>query len=367
MHHPAPIMDFPDNNDLKLALEKAEAQARLANADTPTRLCEDWRYGRPHKYASQLVELLGNRQITSRGSIRIQAPEGVAEEMMPELKENEILMQTIGSDRILALHLERFERGVSIFIEESIDEPIIITYETEDLFTPTTCIMAEPGVKARIIERHITHGAGTMVCTRCIQAAEGAELSIELEECGSGASRVMNITNITAMDAVVKHLTRHEGHLWAREETLAEIPYSSGRADIHLFSANRLKGHEVLDQHTRQIHHCGNSASNLLYKNVVDGNATAIFAGNIYVAAGAHHTDAYQTNRNMLLSEDATIHSLPGLEILADKVKCSHGSASSPMDKEQLFYLLSRGIPKHEAQLLVAEGFLADAISRYRE
>ena len=121
----------------------------------------------------------------------------------------------------------------------------------------------------------------------------------------------------------------------------------------------------MLDQHTRQVHHVGGVASDLLYKNVVDDSATAVFAGNIYVAPGAHHTDAYQSNRNMLLSEKATIHSLPGLEILADKVRCSHGSASAPMDEEQLFYLLSRGIPRQEALQLVAEGFLADATNRF--
>lgn len=100
---------------------------------------------------------------------------------------------------------------------------------------------------------------------------------------------------------------------------------------------------------------------------MLDGYATAVFAGNIYVSPGAHDTDAYQSNRNMLLSENACIHSLPGLEILADRVRCSHGSASAPMDEEQLFYLLSRGIPRHQAQLLVAEGFLQDVAERFAE
>ena len=178
----------------------------------------------------------------------------------------------------------------------------------------------------------------------------------------------MNITNIESAGAAVRHLTRHSGHLWAREETVAEILHSSedAPADVRLYSANRLEGQQELDQHTRQIHRWGGAKSDLLYKNVVDGHATATFAGNIYVAPGAHDTDAYQSNRNMLLSEDATIHSLPGLEILADRVRCSHGSASAPMDEEQLFYMESRGIARHETQMLVAEGFIADAIDKFR-
>ena len=361
-------MDFPDSgNDMKLAMEKVEAQTRLAAAVTPDRLNENWRFGRPHKHAVALVELLADTKNTpSRGKVTLEDASGCADYIDKEDAESELLMSTIGSDKLLALHLQRFGKGAALFLEGDIAEPITITYETEELFTPTTLIIAAPGARARIIERHITHGEGCMVCTRIIQAAEGAEISVELEESGSGSSRAMNITNISAVQAKVRHLTRHSNHAWAREETIAEVLHSEGEADIRLYSANRLSGDQVLDQHTRQIHTAGRSASDLLYKNVVDDNATAVFAGNIYVAAGAHNTDAYQSNRNMLLSEKATIHSLPGLEILADKVRCSHGSASAPMDEEQLFYLLSRGIPRHVAQLLVANGFLADATDRFR-
>lgn len=360
-------MDFPDSgNDMKLAMEKVEAQTRLATAPTPDRLNENWRFGRPHKHAAALVELLADtKNSPSRGTVIIEDASGCADKIDKEDADSELLMSTIGSDRLLGLHLQRFGKGAALFIEGQIAEPITITYETDSLFTPTTLIIAAPGARARIIERHITSGEGCMVCARIIQAAEGAELAIELEETGSGTSRAMNITNISAVQAKVRHLSRHSNHAWAREETIAEILHSEGEADIRLYSANRLSGDHVLDQHTRQIHTAGRSASDLLYKNVVEDNATAIFAGNIYVEAGAHDTDAYQSNRNMLLSEKATIHSLPGLEILADRVRCSHGSASAPMDEEQLFYLLSRGIPRHEALQLVAEGFLTDAVDRF--
>ncbi len=228
--------------------------------------------------------------------------------------------------------------------------------------------MASSGVKANIIERHIVKGEGILFTTRRIMAEAGADIAVELEEVGSGSSHAMNITNIQADCATVRQLTQHSGHAWAREETIADILHSTPEApaDIRLYSANRLEGKQLLDQHTRQIHSWGGAKSDLLYKNVVDGHATAIFAGNIYVAPGAHDTDAYQSNRNMLLNEDATIHSLPGLEILADRVRCSHGSASAPMDEEQLFYMMSRGLPRHEAQLLVAEGFINDAIEKFR-
>ncbi len=366
-------MDFPDDssNDIRLALEKAEALARLSAAPLPDRLNEDWRFGRPHKHAVVLAAALLDTQRPRGGSVRI---EGAGEEIAWDLALEEAsedcdpFVESIGSDHLLNLHLKQRLCGVCVLLEKSHEQPITITYETNGLFTPTTYIHAQAGVKARIIERHIVRGEGIMFTRREIFTMPGADVSVELEEVGSGSSRCMNITNIKSSAATVRHLTQHHGHAWAREETIATIISSSAEspADIRLYSANRLNDNQVLDQHTRQIHNWGGAESDLLYKNVVDGHASAVFAGNIYVSPGAHDTDAYQSNRNMLLSEEATLHSLPGLEILADRVRCSHGSASAPMDDEQLFYMTSRGIPRHEAQLLVAEGFLADVLEKFR-
>lgn len=348
--------------------EQSAAVTRLSQAKIPDRLNEDWRFGRPRQYAAALA---GHLSATSpnEGRITIQAPAGIAYEPGDVSLACEQLMPTIGSDALLSLHLKRFGKGATLILKEGIqlEAPIIITYETDSLFTPSTHILAAPGTKAHIIERHISHGEACLFCTRTIQVMNGADIRLELEEEGSGHSSAMNITHICNRGGRLRQLTIHRQHLWAREETIAETKDNgNGFADIQLYSANRLGGKQVLDQHTRQLHHVGNATSNLLYKNVLDDDATAIFAGNIYVAPGAHETDAYQANRNMMLSEQATVHSLPGLEILADHVRCSHGSATAPMDNEQLFYLLSRGIPQHEAQLLVADGFLADALNLFK-
>lgn len=358
-------MDFSDeSNDLKLAMEKALAEQRLKNAVPPDRFNENWRFGQPARHAGELISRMADAHMPNIGAVAVEGAGDSAFDTDRETREEELLMQTIGSDKILALHLECFGKGVCLFLEKSPETPITITYETHGLFCPFTSIIAAPGVKARIIERHITHGQGCLICARDIQAMEGAELQIELQETGSGESRAMNITNISSVRGDIRHLTQHRNHLWAREETVAEILESQDDASIRLYSANRLVGNQTLDQHTKQIHTAGRSSSDLLYKNVIDGHAAATFAGNIYVAPGAHHTNAYQANRNMMLSEQATANSLPGLEILADHVRCSHGSASAPMDREELFYLLSRGIPRREAQQLVAEGFLADVLAR---
>lgn len=374
-------MDFSTHISMEEAFAQAEAEAkleaafreseaRLAQAILPNRLNEDWRFGRPHKHAATLAELLQS-DIPGHGSTEIQGcheEASVVRATDDDLRCTEMLMPTIGSDALLGLHLKRFGHGCALYLEQSYDSPIIIDYKTDSLYTPTTFIMLAPGVKAHIIENHSCEKGGTIFATRHIHVAEGAELSVELHASCPDSERIqgrsMVITHIQNLGGKVNHLTNFFDLEWAREETIAEI--FAPDTETNLFSANSPLGHMMLDQHTRQIHHAAGATSDLLYKNVINDSATAIFAGNIYVAPGAHNTNAYQSNRNMLLSEKATVHSLPGLEILADKVRCSHGSASAPMDDNQLFYLLARGIPKHQAEQLLALGFLEDVFTRFK-
>ena len=373
-------MDFPDSMSIEEAFALAEAEAKLnaalaeskarfEKAEIPNRLNEDWRFGRPHKYAKELAELLQSNTPCT-GSAEVQ---GCDEEAViinaddDDLSQTEMLMPTIGSDALLGLHLKRFGSGYALYLEKSYDSPIIINYRSSGLYTPSTFIMAAPGVRAHIIENiHCENGA-TIFAARNIQVAEGAKLKVELHAFCPGVEQVqgrcMVITNVQNMGGEVRHLTNFLNLDWAREETVAEI-YAEG-SDTQLYSSNTPLEHMVLDQHTRQVHHVGKAVSNLLYKNVLEDKATATFAGNIYVAPGAHNTDAYQSNRNLMLSEDATVNSLPGLEILADKVRCSHGSASGPRDEEQLFYLLSRGIPEHKAHQLIALGFVEEVDNKF--
>ncbi|HEY1084595.1 MAG TPA: SufD family Fe-S cluster assembly protein, partial [Prosthecobacter sp.] len=112
-------------------------------------------------------------------------------------------------------------------------------------------------------------------------------------------------------------------------------------------------------------HKAPHATSDLLYKNALYGKSRSIFSGLITVDEGAHYTDAYQTCRNLVNSSEAEATSMPGLEINADQVKCSHGSTSSPISDEELFYLKARGISDGEARKLIIEGFLADVLARF--
>jgi Fe-S cluster assembly protein SufD len=122
-----------------------------------------------------------------------------------------------------------------------------------------------------------------------------------------------------------------------------------------------------LDYDTQQNHLAPHTTSNLLYKGALLGSSESIWQGMIYVAPGAIKTDGYQANRNLVLSKDARADSLPGLEILADDVRCSHGATVGKVDREQLFYLMSRGIPEKDAVRLIVEGFFDEIMARIPE
>lgn len=122
-------------------------------------------------------------------------------------------------------------------------------------------------------------------------------------------------------------------------------------------------GDQTLDFRTFQDHLARDTTSNLLFKGVLDDTSTSIYTGLIRVAPDGAGTNAFQTNRNIKLSEDAWAESVPNLEIENNDVRCSHASTVSPVDEEQRFYLESRGVPTQAAERLIVEGFLDEVVS----
>lgn len=132
--------------------------------------------------------------------------------------------------------------------------------------------------------------------------------------------------------------------------------------DAHMHGLYLVSGENLVDNHTVVDHRKPNSYSNELYKGVMDGNGKAVFNGKIFVRPDAQKTNAFQSNRNILLSEGANIHTKPQLEIWADDVKCSHGCTTGQLDEEALFYLRSRGIPKDAARGMLLHAFGSETL-----
>ncbi len=123
-------------------------------------------------------------------------------------------------------------------------------------------------------------------------------------------------------------------------------------------------GTQHLDHDTQQNHLAPHTTSDLLFKGALKGKSRSVWQGMIYVAKGAEKTDGYQANRNIVLDEGARADSIPGLEILADDVRCTHGATVGKLDEEPIFYLKSRGIPQKDAERVVVEGFFDPIMQR---
>ena len=123
-------------------------------------------------------------------------------------------------------------------------------------------------------------------------------------------------------------------------------------------------GSQLMDHDTQQNHNAPNTTSDLLFKGALVDKARSVWQGMIYVDPVAQKTDGFQANRNLLLSHDARADSIPGLEILADDVRCTHAATISKLDEEPIFYLMSRGLPRREAEKLAVDGFFGQIMER---
>lgn len=132
--------------------------------------------------------------------------------------------------------------------------------------------------------------------------------------------------------------------------------------ESHMYGLYLLHGETIADNHTVVDHRKPNSFSNELYKGVLEGTSKGVFNGKIFVRPDAQKTNAFQSNRNILLSEKATINTKPQLEIWADDVKCSHGCTTGQLDEEALFYLRSRGVEKNTARAMMLYAFAAEVL-----
>jgi Fe-S cluster assembly protein SufD len=138
------------------------------------------------------------------------------------------------------------------------------------------------------------------------------------------------------------------------------------RCEAHLYGIYLQQGQSHIDNHTVVDHAKPHCESNELYKGMLDDQSTGVFNGKIFVRQDAQKTNAYQSNKNVLLSEGASVNTKPQLEIFADDVKCSHGCTIGSLDDESLFYLRSRGIPENIARSLLLHGFVLDILEQIK-
>ncbi len=277
----------------------------------------------------------------------------------------------LGSQKFAALHRAHVRTGTFLYVPKNVEIalPLEVFHwlsgEAGSSF-PHTLIIAEAGSKVTLVdyfESDRSEETGFACAVNDLIIGPGAKLTYVCAQ-NWGEKVVSFQINSTTVerDAAAMSLHLNLGASYARLESLSRLVGAGGRSDM--LAATVTQGDQEFDQRTLQDHVQPHTTSDLLYKNSLSDTAKTVFAGLIRVQPEAQHTDAYQKVRNLMLSDDAEANSMPGLEILADEVRCTHGATSGHVDDEELFYLLSRGISHKAAQELIVHGFLNEVLER---
>lgn len=280
--------------------------------------------------------------------------------------------RSLGGDKFAALHGSAALSGLFVYFPKGVvcEKPIQVHHYVggnQQVIFPHTLVVAEDNAQVSVIDMFetIAEEEQTLVIGVVdLVAKNGANLQYVAlqDESDHGARHVQINSTRAGRDARTKSAFINLGAAWIRNESINRMLEEG--ADCQIFSANLANGVQEYDQRTLQTHEAQHTTSDLLFKNALYDEARTIFSGLIQVQPGAHHTDSFQTCRNMLGSDKAEANAMPGLEIDADQVKCSHGSTSGQISDEEIFYLQARGIPAEQARQMISLGFLNESISR---
>ena len=383
------------------AAEQSHALAEYENSPTPSRKDEAWRFanlkaldlssfieakpvaseGRLINASTGLAEtaaklVLGNNTLLHRES---SLPAGVIFETLEiaatkhaDLFKKYFMAQPVelGSRKYAALHKARLAGGAFLFVpaNTSVQLPIEIFQWVEganaSVFPHTLIVCGENSSVTVVDYFKSTDKLRALACgVNDLHLAAGAKLTYVSVQDWSRETTAFHL-NSTSVDrnAICTALIANFGGGFVRGESLSRLIGEGARSEM--FSINPVEGTREIDQRTLQDHVAPHATSDLLYLNALDDKSRTIFAGLIKVEPGAKGTDAYQKVKNLILSDDADPNSMPGLEILNDEVRCSHGATNGPVSEDELFYMQARGIKRDAGRRLIVNGFFNSLLER---
>jgi Fe-S cluster assembly protein SufD len=307
-------------------------------------------------------------------------PDGVIVGTLEDAGHRELIERHLGSlvsgddDVFVALNAAGVRDGAFVYVPRNVvvDEPISLTSvqaRTGTLLNQRTLVVLEEGAQAEVWEEYLSGDAeldGVFNAVTELIVGDGARLRYV---CGQGLSERSWIFG--AQRAEVGRDARLDwvalGFGSARGRVRMETRLGGEGAEARVTGAYATHARQHIDFDTTQEHAAPNTTSDLAFRGVLHGRSTAVWKGNIIVDPGAQKTDAFQESRNLLLSKRAHADAIPGLEIQANDVRCTHAAAVAQVDPEQLFYLRSRGLRLDVARRLVIEGFLAALVERFEQ
>ena len=279
-------------------------------------------------------------------------------------------LATTDTNAFTALNTAFIEDGIFLHIPDEcvIETPIHIAYVSESpngatIIHPRTLILLGKNSKATIIETFSSQSESSYVMNAVSEIIldEGATLEHYKIEQESGKAFHIASTSVSEQKHSVYGCTSvmTGGMLTRNEHT---IVFNGEEAQCRLDGLYIARGTQHIDNHTTIDHRVAHCASWEYYKGILDDNARAVFNGKVFVREDAQKTDAQQTNKNLILSDNALVDTKPQLEIYADDVKCTHGATVGQLDENMIYYLRSRGISPAAARQMLTAGFAGEIL-----
>jgi Fe-S cluster assembly protein SufD len=347
------------------------AFARFEELGFPTPKNEDWRY-------TGIQPITGTNWVRAAREPELAEipPAGVRVRRLSEaLRDAEPFLGRIAgfqSSAFVALNTAMLEDALVVEIAKGavVAEPIRITFRSggaaeDQVQYPRVLILAGERSQASVVQAYAGDGRYLTNAVTEIALGEGALLEHYVLQQESPAAS--HVHTLAARQSRASHFTSHNlafGGALARTDISVLLDAEGAECTLNGLFVGR--GEQHLDNHTVVDHAKPRCVSRELYKGVLDDAARGVFHGKVIVRQDAQKTDAVQTNKNLLLSRRALVNSTPALEILADDVKCKHGSTTGQLDSAAVFYLRSRGIGEAAARAMLTQAFAADLAERIR-
>jgi Fe-S cluster assembly protein SufD len=271
-----------------------------------------------------------------------------------------------------ALNTAFMQDGAFIFVRKgtALDRPIQIIYaaaaqNNEQVFQPRNLVISEDECRFKLIETYVGLSDNKYLTNSVTEIFLGKKTVVEHDRAQLESMNAFHIGSMhIRMDASVNYTSNSVslGSSIARNNLTATFGDEGGECTLNGLSLG--SGTQIMDNHTAIDHAKPHCNSHELYKAILAGESKGVFNGKIFVRKDAQKTDAKQTNKTLLLSDDASINTKPQLEIFADDVKCTHGATIGQLDDEQIFYLRTRGLGLAEARNILTSAFARDVIDR---
>jgi Fe-S cluster assembly protein SufD len=270
-----------------------------------------------------------------------------------------------------ALNTGYIEDGAAIIVPDNVDTEVAVnvfyisTAATPDAVTqPRTLVVAGKHSKVTVTENYLAAGDGAYFTNAVTEVALAANANVDHYKVQRESYEAYHMAAMYVHAGRDSHFASHSitlGGAISRNTIAAQLDDENIECTLNGLYLGQ--GRQLIDNHTCIEHAKPNCNSYEIYKGIVDDKARAVFNGRIHVWADAQKTDALQTNRTLLLSDDARINTKPELEIYADDVRCTHGATVGQLDEKSIFYLRSRGIDKTRARAILTYAFACEAIA----